>query len=581
MSAISSLSALQDAVQALPPVPKAKVRVFRGQTKDYRTIIPAAFRNHLELNAIWRVYTRWLVMDITNEAFNGHGDDKELQILTIWLDALAQHYASGSRYLDVTHSIESAAWFALHCCSPMKERSVLGPPGPPSPYDLPSEVTWLQYSPAVEAGFLYAFDVDQWDGHDAKPSDLAVIDLSQAPEPFMTPRMLSQCGCLIRTRDADQHDLRGRCVEGTPLQIAWPMTGSAFVHRKVEEMFPSPAVDPWYRRFLHIPLTPHVNATSGEVVLKRSLPVTLYRGETASYNASIAATDAFLHPPLLHKALQQRQKRTESAKGWWEPLSVHEATPVVLEAPLLGPFVASADSDFWNHELLFGDISNSVATYSHDMQKVLPAVSLRNVLFQFSPLEEVFWERAQTPSGIKRLVRGLWIARHEQEVVAVLIYQDFPHTQVSAWAPALIRLDAAKRRMICKPAGKHMEWVDLVSLPLLPKAIFIALHLLRAMSTGLKCEAKPDTVLSQKQDSGESIHTYLVKVLADTAKLIRLPDPAGRDDWFILRDCEGEPYTEARKGAGIIELQETKPFAQIAASVFRDSILATFSTEKR
>jgi len=51
-------------------------------------------------------------MGIVNEKFDGHMGDKELQILSLWLEAVAQHYASGSRYLDVTHSVESAAWFA-------------------------------------------------------------------------------------------------------------------------------------------------------------------------------------------------------------------------------------------------------------------------------------------------------------------------------------------------------------------------------------------------------------------------------------------------------------------------------------
>jgi hypothetical protein len=52
MSAITSLSALRDVVQALPPVPKGKVRVFRGQTKDYPTI-PAG-RNRLAATIIAR-----------------------------------------------------------------------------------------------------------------------------------------------------------------------------------------------------------------------------------------------------------------------------------------------------------------------------------------------------------------------------------------------------------------------------------------------------------------------------------------------------------------------------------------------
>jgi hypothetical protein len=309
MPPLLSLSALQDAIGALPPPPPGKVRIFRGQTTDYPTITPASYRNHLEYGGIWRFYSRFLLMDITNEKFDGHLGDKEFQVLSVWLEAVAQHYASGSRYLDVTHSIESAAWFALHRGKWVTERGVLGPPRPPSPFDLPSEVKWLQYSRAVDPGYLYVFDVDSWDGVSAIPPDLALIDLSRAPDPFSTPRMLAQMGCLIRAGNATGQDLRHLRVEGTPLQIAWPMTGSLLAQQSVEEMFPLPTVDAWYRRLLSVPMMPEVNVISGEVVLKRPLPVTLYQGETAAYNAILTDTEVFLYPPLLHRLLRQPRER--------------------------------------------------------------------------------------------------------------------------------------------------------------------------------------------------------------------------------------------------------------------------------
>src|SRR5438034_8972755 len=112
MDPINSLAALQNAIAALPPVPPGKTRVFRGQTADYETIVPAAYRNRLERSAIWQVYSRDLLSDITRKAFTGEMDVQEFQNYTIWLDAVAQHYGSGSRYLDVSRSIEPAAWFA-------------------------------------------------------------------------------------------------------------------------------------------------------------------------------------------------------------------------------------------------------------------------------------------------------------------------------------------------------------------------------------------------------------------------------------------------------------------------------------
>jgi FRG domain len=580
MPLFTSLSALQDALQALPSCPPGKTRIFRGQTTDYPTITPASYRNHLEFDGIWRFYSRFLLMDITNENFNTHLGDKEFQILGLWLEAVAQHYASGSRYLDVTHSIESAAWFALHRGTWITERGVLGPPGPPSPFDLPSEEKWLQYNRAEAPGYLYAFDVDSWDGASAIPPDLALIDLSRAPEPFRTPRMLAQMGCLIKAGNATAQDLRQLRVDGTPLQIAWPMTGSFVVQREVEEMFPLPTVDDWYRRFLSVPMMPEVNAVSGEVVLKRPLPVTLYRGKTPDYNATVSDTEVFLYPPLLHRLLRQPETKPEMpATNWWQEFSILDATPIVLEAPLLHAF-SPAESDNWNHELLLEDISDTVATYSLASKKSCGDTSLLNVLVQFSQLEEVFWEHAATAADTIELRRGLWIRRHNGELVVQLLCQDFPGTVVKGWAPVVIRLDPEKCRMIFKPIDGSMDWVDLASLPVLAKPVFIALYLLRALSPALKPEAMSALFSLSQQNSGGAEYTYLVSVFADVARLIRVPDPAGAADWFVLRNDQGEPYTQAINGS-VIKVQDPKPYGDVAASKIRDAMLAAGLTSEK
>ena len=79
MPPLTSLSALQNALQALPPPAPGKVRIFRGQATEYKTITPAAFRNPLEFGGIWRFYSQFLQMDITNELFDGHLNVKQFR----------------------------------------------------------------------------------------------------------------------------------------------------------------------------------------------------------------------------------------------------------------------------------------------------------------------------------------------------------------------------------------------------------------------------------------------------------------------------------------------------------------------
>lgn len=580
MKPLTSLTALNAAVAALPPIPPGKTRVFRGQTDDYETMRAAAYRKQILRSAIWQVYSHAVLMDITGKPFDGRNvNGRTLQIFDLWLEAVAQHYGAGSRYLDVTRSVEIAAWFALHRGTLATDRNWLGPPGPPSIEDLPGETQWLTYGPATKAGFLYAFDVDVWNGTDMTVPDLALVDLNRAPEPFRTPRMLCQEGCLIRVGTADEHDLRRSRVAGTPLEIAWPLTGSALVNRTVEEMFPGPAQDPWYRRFLRIPLTPEIEPASG-IVLRRPLEVTVYRGETEAYNEAIADTETFLYPPLVHRKLVQKPVADEAAdKEWWQAFKLSDATVVLLEAPLLGPLPPPDDN--WNHELLLGDIADSVSWYTQSDEKWIPGgqTGLHNVFFQFSTLEQAFWERAGAPGSDRTLLRGVWIMREKTEIVAVLIRQKIPGTQVDGWPPVIIRLDPERRRLVAKPAHGPADWFELSELWELAKPVFVGLHLLRVLSPQLKPEAMSRlTTISGEGPKPE--RTYHVSAMTDAGRLVRVADPTGLADWHVMRDQEGAPYTQSRFVVGLFSISTTGSFADLGAAEIRTAMLSSLSTKQ-
>jgi FRG domain len=580
MASVSTLAGLQAAVRSLPKVAPGKTRVYRGQTVDYETIIPAAYRNRLDRNAVWNFYSSRIFSELIKDgppvAAAGHD---QLQVALLWLKAVAQHYASGSEYLDVTHSIESAVWFALHKGEWITERNMLGPPGPPSAHDLPAEVSWLKYTRAIEPGYLYAFDVDEWDGHSI-PRKLELIDLSRAPHPFSTRRMIVQSGCLILTGNDEQYDLRRHCVEGTPLRVAFPMTGSKIVKRAVHEMFPPPDADPWYRRFLSVPMTPDID-NQGGIALKRPLPVTIYRGDNVNYNEAVAATESFLFPPLLHRALIREESSNQSSpkkwwrkisihKEWWQKVSIFDATPVLMEAPLLSSQV-SAEMDSWSHELLVRDISDSVSTYSGAGQSDGKSVSLLNVLFQFSHLDEVFWERAGVAGTSQILVRGVWITRNKDELAAVLMCQDFPGLKVEPLGPVLIRFDHKTRRLVFTPPREIADLPDPSLLKPMMKPVFIGLSILRALSPVWKPEAMPQCRIND---------AYVVAVIADDARLVRLCDPQGVADWFVVRNREGDPYDQAHTVTGLLKVKDPRAFADIPHSVYLKEISALLASKK-
>jgi hypothetical protein len=592
MAPLTSLSALQDAVNALPPVAPGKVRVFRGQTTDYPTITPASYRTRLASLPICLCYSRLLLKELRADHALPHLAGEELQVEALWQEAVAQHYASGSSYLDVTHSIESAAWFALHVGTWVPESSLPDAARPAWVSELKHEIKWLEYSRAAELGYIYAFDVEKWDSPQPGsvlpdidkllqsglvPPDLALVDLSNAPDPFKTPRMLAQLGCLIRTGESERYDLRPLRVKGTPLQIAWPMTGSEVVKRTVEEMFPGPAVDPWYERFLIAPMMLDVDAATGKLVLRRPLPVTLYRGETDAYNAALTATEWILSPPLLHDFLRHPPARADASKT--APLRELETrevmskamsvtTPIVLEAPVLSLFPPPT-SNLWNHQLLLSDISSSVAAYSDAMQEI-GNVSLLNVLFQFSQLEETFWERARTSNETHKLTRGLWLSGSQKEwILARLMLQEFPGMQVEIQPPVKIRLDPVKRRFIYERFEGDTEWAELSTVPELAKPVFVALYLLRALSPRLKVEATPNAyrMMSGEEHGATAKNRYSFSAFANAARLVRIKGPQEVPDWFFLRTKQNDPFTTvADAGSPSFLIDTPAAFADLTAN---------------
>jgi len=572
MTPLSTLTDLEHAVNALPPVAAGKVRVFRGQTSNYGQITPASYRKRLASRSVWSIYSRALLNRLDQRFAARHLAMDELLIQSLWLEAVAKHYSSGSSYLDVTHSIESAAWFALHAGVVVAEHEVPGALALSGSDTLTQEAAWVRYSPASEPGFLFVFDVDVWGG-DGVPPHLALVDLCNAPDPLRSPRMLAQMGCLISAVESEQYDLQRHCVEGSPLRIAWPMTGSVVVNRRVEEMFPAPDVDPWFRLFLSAPLVPHVSASSGELILMRPVPVISYWGETAEYNSKVKATQWFLNPPLLHQTLQHIQVPAGSdKKDFLQQGIMSIATPIVLEAPLLNIF-PSADSDLWNHELLVSDIGESVH-FSTSTNGNAGCASLTNVLVQFSPLEEIFGDDMREPIANRRLTRGLWLFGEQGNFGAALIVQDFPHTSLFVDSPVKIRFDPARRRIIYQPLDPEARWAEVSSLQDLAKPLFVVLYLLRTLNPKMKVEATPLRHFVSHQGS-TSTNGFSPSIYADPARLVRIDAPKGVGDWFVLRNAgNDDPFTTAVRASASVNLTTAAAFADFPAKSFETAVAA-------
>ena len=185
------------------------VRVFRGQTKNYPTMLPSGLRTHLRNEAVWHSYAIALARDLLaarddrSQPLHGkiltHGDKE-----AVYINAVAQHYGPGSNFLDVTRSLDVALWFALHTALSITADYTLGlsaSEDPPSKLALTEP--WTEYFKwDAGPGFLYIFDVSEFNGAGSPPNG-SLLDLSKARPIFSeSKRIKAQAACLIAAEKA-------------------------------------------------------------------------------------------------------------------------------------------------------------------------------------------------------------------------------------------------------------------------------------------------------------------------------------------------------------------------------------------
>ncbi len=556
-AAIRSADRLIAALAALPSCPADKIRVYRGQTSRFDPR-PSGLRRHLDRNTIWSTYSRVLAADI-GAPLKVDVDVAELAMWGLWIPMLAQHYGAGSNYLDVTYSPEIATWFALNAGQFTPVASTLGPPGPPSPEDLPSVVEWLEYSPFAETAFLFAFDVPAWN-MEGIPERGDLVDLALGPELYRSPRVLAQRACLIRAdRDVDDGKLMDYIVQGTPLELARPWTSSEPAP-SVDDIFPSPTVDSWFKRFLSVPMLLGPDPSSGTATLRRPLPVMAIQGSAPEYNQAVIATEAYLPPALLHKALRYGSRSDKAMPD------VGPSTPILIEAPV---FVAlpSAESEQWNHDLLRGDIDDEVPCIDI-AGKDAGRVSLRDTLVQFSTLEVAWWSR-WADSGGAPVTRGIRLIRDDDVTTAYLILQEFGDDRIAVAGPVEFRFDPSLRRFVWR-AATDSAWKQVADLSEVAKPSFVALHYLRVISVTPSAQPYPSFSYN-----GGGERTYLLPVTAGVGKLVRVTDPHGEADAYVVRTADGEPYTNPAAGSfRTLEIKWKGAFADYPARSIRDAIAA-------
>jgi FRG domain len=334
---VSSYRQLLDSIAALPPPAGGAVRVYRGQTKDYGTLLSSMGRirqTRPEGEAFETNIRHWfiksgmltLVSDLLKLVKLSAIDVRIGVSDFVFAEALIQHYGYQTAYIDVTPSPDVALWFATHRFEGHMD----------APYGAaPVHLTWPAWHITPTApGVIYVLDVQPWDGVSAIQEGVFVDLLPIAPDGVNRPRR--QAGGLLRA-DGDLYPLAGAKFE---IDFPWQETGLDW---STDYIFPGPAEDPIYANLLRAPffhaVRPAATGDGEEEIFRRACTLPEYCAGPGDIErtALYRSYDRLMRPTLYHPALMRRLDQLPADPGWFEHFRPHfeRATPIMLQRPMI------------------------------------------------------------------------------------------------------------------------------------------------------------------------------------------------------------------------------------------------------
>jgi tetratricopeptide (TPR) repeat protein len=377
---------------------------------------PTALRRPGDADMIWPLYASKLARELVQRSDNAHGfagDDLDTSLL--WVRAIKQHYGPGTEFLDVTHSVGIAAWFALHQIQVGEVQSIYGPPGPFDPETDSIGVHTLIRHVRFDETPAYLYVIDAAVGTTAVDrANGTLFDLSRAPAAFSSSvRIRAQQACLVYA-DANVNggDLSSLFVPGTPLRVAWPLEGWPEASWSTNQIFPPARDDDWYARFVSIPLAPSPRRSRVQTVFDHPIAVTLYQPEGSGEIEDRALLDDLTNrivvqrPALLYPHTLKAIARGDF--GTTDPLwrRFADATPLLLEGPMM---TTLPPVDRLNLGLLPFGLADTAAARDSVSGEPAGQVSLRNVFIEVSALDATGWEAFERDRPDVNLVRGIWL----------------------------------------------------------------------------------------------------------------------------------------------------------------------------
>lgn len=521
-------------LRGLAPVQKGYRRVFRGQGRDYGSLLPTGLRpafvgNDRKLRQYAMIAAPGLCRSM------GAAGPSDVELWLTWAYAIAQHYGPGTTFLDVTTSMEVALWFALSQPSAAAMVGVIGPPGPIDPTrDVRVEEEWVSFTPR-EHGFLYVLDVPiREDGISLRHGEL--LDLSSAPWIFSSTRVAAQGACLVRADPKEAGgDLRAFLVV-PPIPVSRKDERPSLAVLDPDQVFPPPARDPWYNRFVSIPLVPQLDDGARAITFRRPIPVTIYASREDSSIREVGLRQIVQDPPLLWPYLVDEALRPKT----WVPPGFNPAGAVHITLEFAAYAITPPlDSGTWNEAVAVDSLPDSCQSIDRE-SGLTSTLSLTKTVWEFSPLELAAWDAAEISGPTSSYLRALYLDRPSGLLVAWAVLQEVPRGTVSIIGPLKFALRAGEKSL----AGPPSEFAK--------KGLLTVLTLLRELSDSpVPCPFPTITVDGR----------HVVR-LQGGSHLVCVSAPRGGQTHF-MRDETGNPFDASSMGFGIGILRSPKSWASL------------------
>lgn len=449
---IQNLQELKDRIQSLPEPKEGHLRFYRGQNQHFGKILASAHRgteilDRYQFDTYCVILAQYLI-----QKHKAKGASSES--IAYWIRALSQHYGPGTEFLDVTSSVEVAVWFALTQFHQKQGTALNGEGKEVLDSDVLALHEFIESAPFGEDAYFYVLDIPKEldvSFHEKVVSAISGDD-SEAEIFQESPRIQAQHASLINCGMDSQKGDMSKYLVTDPLTISHQLYHEISPDYTVTRLFPGPAEDIWFSRFLTVPYK-FSGFHEKRMVGMQSFPVQMYSDPNNEAYIIALLSCVTTRSVFLQYLNEKPVKEVDKAL-------LDKAAVILIPNPVI-TMSPGWETGLWNEELLWKYLYLESSKDTVAFDETVPSA---NVYFELGLLDNPFWLEIDTKGGNQLSPRSVWVRFYDAKVVRIRIYYEgygFPSFLAMEYE---LRFDQNTKSIVMNTDGKspfsHQELRD-------------------------------------------------------------------------------------------------------------------------